>query len=108
MITGQRARPPCYDCPCAREPLQSLTGRGRAPCRCAGEPHVGGCRSSPGRGAGLLGWYALPMDTPHSHDEIHEMRQELHRLIDRLPDEALVALWRLVWRWVTERRGKGS
>ena len=48
------------------------------------------------------------MDTPHSHDEIHEMRQELHRLIDRLPDEALVALWRLVWRWVTERRGKGS
>ena len=47
------------------------------------------------------------MDTPPAPDEIREMRQELHQLIDRLTDEALVALWRLVWRWVTERRGKG-
>ena len=64
-------------------------------------------RSSPGHREGLRGWYALPMDTPPAPDELREMRQELHQLIDRLTDEALVALWRLVWRWVAERRGKG-
>ena len=48
------------------------------------------------------------MDTPPAPDELHEMREELHRLIDRLTDEALVALWSLVWLWVTDRRGKGS
>ena len=36
------------------------------------------------------------------------MREELHRLIDRLTDEALVALWRLVWLWVAEWRKKDS
>jgi hypothetical protein len=49
------------------------------------------------------------MDTPPAPDEIREMREELHRLIDRLTDEALVARWRLVWRWVTDRRtGEGG
>jgi hypothetical protein len=49
------------------------------------------------------------MDTPPAPDEIREMREELYRLIDRLTDEALVALWRLVWRWVTDwRTGKGG
>jgi hypothetical protein len=48
------------------------------------------------------------MATPPAPDEIREMREELHRLIDRLTDEALVALWRLVWLWVTDRRKKGS
>jgi uracil-DNA glycosylase len=44
------------------------------------------------------------MDTSPAPDEIREMREELHRLIDRLPAETLVALWRLVWRWVMDRR----
>ena len=53
-------------------------------------------------------WYALPMDTPPAPDEIHEMREELHRLIDRLPAEALVALWRLGWRQIINRRAGES
>jgi len=47
------------------------------------------------------------MDTPSPPDEIHEMREELHRLIERLPADALAAMWRLVWQWLTERRGQG-
>lgn len=37
------------------------------------------------------------MTLPPDSDEIAEMRADRHRLIDRLPPEALVALWRLVW-----------
>jgi uracil-DNA glycosylase len=48
------------------------------------------------------------METPPTPDEIQEMRADLHRLIDRLTPEALVALWQLVWRWVSERRTPGS
>jgi len=68
----------------------------------------GGSRGSPGRGSGGQGWYALAMDTTPDPDEIHEMREDLHRLIDRLSAEALVALWRLVWLWVSERQNQGS
>ena len=48
------------------------------------------------------------MATSPTPDDLHEMREELHRLIDRLPAEALVALWRLVWQWVTDWRKQGS
>jgi hypothetical protein len=48
------------------------------------------------------------METPPPPDEIQEMREELHRLIDRLTAEAVVALWRLVWQWVSERQKPGS
>ena len=65
-------------------------------------------RSAPGRGRGGQGWYALAMDTTPDPDDIHEMREDLHRLIDRLSAEALVALWRLVWLWVSERQNQGS
>jgi uracil-DNA glycosylase len=47
------------------------------------------------------------MDTPPP-DEIREMRDELHRLIERLPDAALVALWQFVWTWLSSRPPRGS
>jgi len=49
------------------------------------------------------------MATPPDPDEIREMREELHRLIDRLTSEALVTLWRVVWQWATDwRTPRGS
>jgi hypothetical protein len=59
-----------------------------------------------GRGGSGRFWYArgmehhLPPQPEPSPEEVRTARQELHHLVDLLPDALALALWRLVRAWI--------
>jgi hypothetical protein len=77
--------------------VPARTGRGRALCR-RSEAKAGADRGV----SGMLGVWSTtcPPQPEPSPEEVRAARQELHHLVDLLPDALALALWRLVRAWI--------